>query len=181
MVSKYLAELLKDETNIQEAGEAYESAKARLDVGLRRYLALREFVTDQLGQSPYSPGVEWPETEDSRWDTEDQPVRGHFRFTGMKVGDAITLVLREADGRAKTLDDIVLALSDGGLGFPDPVQARAVNAALIKPPSGVVRARFTSGRRSGELCYKFREPEDGGGDEPSGGRADIDPDDLPFE
>ena len=112
-------------------------------MGLRRYMALRDFVTEQLGTSPYSPGVAWPNDPDPENDPwSEKPDRGHYRFAGTKIGDAVVQVLKEAYEAFQldtpdpkhlswlALDRIVIRLADGGLGFPDPVQARAINAAL---------------------------------------------------
>ena len=158
MIEKYLVELGKDEKNIAEAGEAYESAKARLDVGLHRYVALRDFVAKQLGRSPYSHGVMWPTQLQ-----DDVPEPGRFRFTGMSVGTAITEVLTESEDWL-LLAEIIKRLSAGGLGFPEPVQARAVNAALLKT-SGVKRSK----NRHGEVIYYFVAKEE------------PDPEDAPSE
>ena len=126
LLTSYLEELASDEQRISEAAAQYAAIKARLEVGLRRYTALRDFVTDQLGKSPYTPGVDWPgEAED--W----LETRGQFRFTGMRVGEAILQVLEEEDAQFPNnpwleRDQIVERLSLGGLGFPEPVRARVV-------------------------------------------------------
>ena len=196
MVAKYLAELTKDERNIEEAAEAYEAAKGRLDVGLRRYVALRDFVTEQMGESPYMPHVDWPEDENTRYTDFGRTQQGGWHFSGMKVGDAVLQLFKEHhDANPDVwhgLDDIVSGLSDGGLGFPDPVQARAVNAALLRPPVGVVRGQYTKGSKAGQAAYKYdsakaeeaeREEEEARSYVGHKGFADeeIDVDDLPFE
>jgi hypothetical protein len=169
MADKYLLELWADEQKIETAGEAFERAKALLEVTLRRYTALRDFITEQLGQSPYTDGVAWPDRdEDGGYFTRPQ---GKFRFTAMKVGEAVEQAIRERRGIGLTLDDLVEALSEGGLGFPDPVQARAVNAALLKLPLGIKRGRFTGGPKYGATCYWAED------DEPE----EVEIDDLPFE
>ena len=160
MLEKYLAELEKDEVNIAEAAYAYESAKAQLDVGLHRYIALRQFVEEQLGKSPYADDVSWPPGPYA-------DERGRFRFTGMQVGDAIVQVLEEAAERwpnepALTLASIIEQLSEGGLGFPVLVQARSVNAALLKT-GGVKRGRTTDNE---PVYWVDTKPEEEEADEP---------------
>lgn len=168
IVDGYLSELLRDELSLCEVGDAFELAKARLDMGLRRYAALRDFVAEQLGRSPYSRDVNWPETS---WDT---PARGRFRFVGSKVGDALLTLLKESADTWMTLDEIVLALAEGGFGYPEPLSARTVNAALIRPPDGIVRGTLLA---TGKSAYQFKSASER---EPFG-FGDIDPDDLPFE
>ena len=163
MVVRYLTELEKDEATIAEAAEAYESAKAQLDVGLRRYIALRDFIQEQLGESPYTRWHEWPESTIRAQD------RGRFRFTGMTVGDAVFQVLQEEANSTPQdpwlpLSDIISRLTRGGLGFPELVQARAVNAALLKM-NGVSRDQ----NREGMTIYCVAPDTE-----------DIDVDDLPF-
>jgi hypothetical protein len=138
IIENYLAELDKDEHVIAEAAAGYEAAKARLDVGLRRFIALRDFVTEQMGRSPYGyydRNVPWPEPDFDPFGEGFE--RGRFRFAGMNIGDAILEVLREELAKYPqnpwlSFENIVERLSEGGLGFPDGVQARAVNAALLK-------------------------------------------------
>jgi hypothetical protein len=163
LLERYLSELAEDEVKIQQAAEAYEREKATLEVSLRRYIALRDFVTEQIGESPYSPVVTWPFGLN-----ED---RGRFRFTSKAVGDAVLEVLQERklrfpEGPWMTLRTIIETLSEGGLGFPEPVQARAVNAALLK-----VTGRKRSTDKDGTVYYSVGEE----------GGTPIDPDDLPFE
>jgi hypothetical protein len=174
LLEKYLAELGADEVNIAQAAEAFETAKAALDVNLRRYIALRDFVGEQLGTSPYARGVNWPDIY-----TADGYIlnRGHFRFTGKAVGDAVLEVLREQYERDRdhpwlSLSQIIETLSEGGLGFPEPVQARAVNAALLKR-GGVRRGTW----KNGVAAYAYDGPSE---DDAQEGAA-VDPDDLPFE
>ncbi len=178
LMEKYLRSLAEDEDTIEAAAEQWESAKAALDVGLRRYIALRDFVTERLGESPYAPpnwAERWPpDGYDDDGDAYWRP-RGRFRFTGMSVGDAVLEVLRERRGRSPdlpwmSLASIIEELSAGGLGFPEPVQARAVNAALLKT-SGVKRGTY----KDGSVGYSYDATKEGG-DEPP-----VDPDDLPFE
>ena len=174
LIEKYLEELAKDEAIIAEAAEAYESARARLDVGLRRYIALRDFVEEQLGNSPYAQGIKWPGDDDFPW-TE----RGRFRFTGMSVGDAITQVLEEEATTHPNhpwldLAAIIQRLSDGGLGFPEPVQARAVNAALLKT-TGIKRGNR---RPDGVTMYSVAPQSDEG--EQGEPKGDDDLDSIPF-
>ncbi len=179
-VARYLEALQTDEAEISDAAEAYEVARARLDVGLRRYIALRDFVGEQMGRSPYEPDYRWP--GDPEWG-QPEVVRGRFRFTGMKVGDAILEQLRElaahpvqrSDDRGNyfedtsvSLDELVELLSDRGLGFPDPINGRNVNAALI----GLVKTGAVKRHQSGR--YFYQEPVVAKGE-------DIEPDDLPFE
>ena len=161
MKDKYLASLAEDERVIKEAGGAYETAKAALDVGLRRYVALRDFVEEQLGQSPYAPGVVWPYQ-----DSNGREGRGHFRFSGKSAGDAVLEVLREhlesyrryptINKRWMTLGEITEALSDGGLGFPEPVIGRAVNAALQNRERAGIRRNKV--RATDETVYLY-DPE----------------------
>ena len=185
-VARYLEALGADEVEIAEAAEAYEIAKARLDVGLRRYVALRDFVTERMGRSPYESGYPWP-SDDGGWNRSAQ--RGKFRFAGMKVGDAIAEVLRERskvpdeewNERLMNLDELVDVLSEGGLGFPEPVGARAINAALMALVKGPNVKRNPQGN------YYYVTPKEDEPDPPmstalprpwGGG---VDPDDLPFE
>ena len=183
LVENYLYALEADEAEIQHAAEDYHRARARVDVALLRYTALRDFVTTALGKSPYAEGIQWPDTGHI-----DPATRGRFRFAGMKVGDAIVEVLRSrrespttADMMnsllddsvpvsALSLDEINKALSEGGLGFPDPVSARAVNAALMRT-TGVERHVTKHGKTRYGLTHDEEEP----GSDPS------DVDDLPLE
>jgi hypothetical protein len=175
MLAKYLQALSEDEAIINEAGGSYEVAKAALDVGLRRYIALRQFVTEQLGKSPYAADVEWP-------DSGSWVERGRYRFTGLTVGDAILEVLQEQfeqsrnseyTSRWMTLPEIIDALSTGGLGFPEPVSARSVNAALLRT-TGIQRGND----KARDAVYSF-EPGSTIGHEK--GSREIDLDDAPFE
>ena len=144
LVQNYLQALESDEAEIQGAAEEYQRARARVDVSLLRYAALRDFLTSTLGCSPYASHIEWPDLG-----LIDPSRRGRFRFAGMRVGDAVVEVLGDRiDNFQKdqvfseewtpmhaltmSLEEIVEALSEGGLGFPDPVSVRAVNASLIR-------------------------------------------------
>ena len=89
----YLGALETDEAEIEAAGEEYAVARARLDVALRRYTALREFVAETLGYTPYHPTVSWPGAVHGA-----AQRRGIYRFAGMGVGDAIIEVFRERFG-----------------------------------------------------------------------------------
>ena len=176
--ANYLTELEQDEVKISEAAYQYETAKALLDVSLRRYTALRDFVSEALGRSPYAPDVDWPSDENM---FNEAPERGRFRFTGMRVGDAILQVLEEApeQGGWLSLEDIIKRLSAGGLGFPESVEARAVNAALLKT-AGIGRGK----RRIDDVAfYRFvGESQEDEGDHSNGEEVPAtDPDDLPFE
>ncbi|MBI4214284.1 MAG: hypothetical protein HY534_08250 [Chloroflexi bacterium] len=153
---RYLEQLKVDETAIAEAAAAFETAKAALEMGLRRYTALRDFVAEQLGVSPYAPGIDWP--GDSEF--YDEPGRGLFRFTGMKIGDAAMQVLVEEyeakDGNNPwlSLNTIMRRLEKGGLGFPEPVQARAINAALLAlTKAGSVKKGAYSNRVGAVYAY----------------------------
>ncbi len=185
LVANYLTALQADEAEIQGAAEDYQRARARVDVALLRYTALRDFMTTTLGRSPYAHGIEWPDAG-----YIDPSTRGRYRFAGMKVGDAIVEVLRDqrnpatgssADDKlieglalgefwTMSLEQIIEALSEGGLGFPDPVSARAVNAALMRT-AGVERLA-TDG---GETRYRLADTDS----EPEAASSEID--DLPFE
>ncbi len=169
IVANYLEELATDDEVIEEVAAEYESVKARLDVRLRRYIALRDFITEQLGQSPYAHGVDRP---------SDAPKpTGSFRYTGMQIGEAVIQVLQDElkeypNNPWLNLDEIIEKLADGGLGFPDLVQARAVNAALLKT-TGVA-----PGTASGRKAYSYEQPnaneaEDSDGSDQDG---DVDPD-----
>ena len=61
MLDRYLRELERDELAIAESADAYEKAKGELEMGLRRYIALRDYVAELLGVNPYDPSVSWPE------------------------------------------------------------------------------------------------------------------------
>lgn len=174
--SNYLSELEQDEDTLSTASHEYDAAKARLELSMIRYTALRDFVTNQLGKSPYARGVEWPRGADDDY----QRQRGGFRFTGMRVGDAILQLLEEAADTARvwrSLEQIIEGLSQGGLGFPEPVQARAVNAALLKT-SGVTRGEHN---QTGAVAYRFDDASEDGQEAKQGEEGSIDPDDLPFE
>lgn len=164
LIRKYLEELAVDESAITEAAEAYEAAKSAIDVRLRRYIALRDYVTEKLGQSPYSEGVEWPEPYEAYDAYGERIERGRFRFSGMSVGDAILEVLEEEaiaspDDPWLPLQSIIERLSLGGLGFPEPVQGRAVNAALLKT-SGITRSQDRSGATVYAALHELEVEED---------------------
>lgn len=176
-VWNYLGALETDEAEIDAAGAQYAVARARLDVALRRYAALREFVTETLGYTPYHHTVAWPDAVAGA-----EQRRGNYRFAGMGVGDAIIEVFLERFGGAiapatfaefdreqflqatLTLEEITEVLSGGGLGFPEPVTARAVNAALMRT-TGLTRYEGPHG----EARYGLIE------------RPPVEPDDIPFE
>jgi len=141
LAAKYLEELKRDEAEMAEVAETYETAKARLDLGIRRYAALRDFVTEQLGRSPYYRAK----------NEALEPGQGRFRYAGMTIADAILELLREEaqnwpENPWLGLDEIVERLSSGGLGFPEGVPTRAINAALIRT-SGIARNRTDGGSR----------------------------------
>lgn len=180
---RYLEQLSADERAISEAATTYETAKAALDMGLLRYTALRDFVTEQLGTSPYMPGVEWPGDSDSaRWD--DWPERGHYRFSGMKIGDAVlqalaeaqAILLREKPGTDKlayqTLDQIVARLADGGLGCPETVQARAINAALQAMTKAAAIKKATR-VPTNETVYAYKPPVEDGNEGDNSKREEV--------
>ena len=176
-VWNYLGALETDEAELEAAGAQYAAARARLDVALQRYAALREYVAETLGYTPYHYTVTWPNAVDGA-----EQRRGTYRFAGMGVGDAIIEVCRERFGRAidpttfaefdrdqflqatLTLEEITGLLSGGGLGFPEPVTARAVNAALMRT-TGLTRYEGPHG----EARYALIE------------RAPVEPDDIPYE
>lgn len=179
LLARYLSELEKDEEGIAEAAEAYESAKAQMEMGLRRYAALRDFVVEQFGRSPYATDVDWPNEDWHEGDVYGRP-KGIYRFAGLKVADAIRQALDEQQHSATaqyqwlTLDELVEKLSEGGLGYPEPVQARAVNAAL----QGLIRSGAvaeTIHPFKGQTVYAWDDPENDGRRDP----PEWD-DDLPF-
>lgn len=183
LVENYLQALQTDEAEIHGAAEDYHRARARVDVALLRYTALRDFLTTTLGCSPYASHIEWPDLG-----FIDPSTRGRYRFAGMKVGDAVVEVLMDRVAAFATsdqsfseewtafqaltmsLEEIVEALSEGGLGFPDPVSARAVNASLMRT-AGVERHETHSGETRYALTAGREEPDD----------SPHEVDDLPFE
>ncbi len=180
LTQNYLQALQADEAEIHNAAEDYQRARARVDVALLRYTALRDFMTTTLGCSPYSGHIEWP--DDGRHHSE----RGRFRYSGMKVGDAVVEVLKgQYDGdlagavlqalapgefAGMSLDEIIQALSEGGFGFPDPVSARVVNASLMRT-AGIARHVTDSGQTRYTLTPDHDDPE--------GGQSELE--DLPYE
>ena len=191
LVENYLSALETDEAEIQSAGEEYRRAQARVNVALRRYTALRDFLTETLGCTPYASHVKWPDSRHI-----DPSTRGRYRYAGMKVGDAIVEVFRSrrdtepfpdtesfselmasmaneltyGSPSLMSLDEIIKDLSEGGLGFPEPVSARAVNAALMRT-TGIER-HVTKG---GQTRYGLVLEDSDSDDDPP------DVDDLPFE
>lgn len=155
-VKRYLEQIDQDECVLLQAAEEFEVAKTHFEMTLLRYQALRDFITDRLGRSPYAiPGYEWPAPQlplGVQFDAESPPVysRGSFRFAGMKLGDAIIQILDEANGPLKT-EQIIDGLGAGGAGYPDPVQPRAVIAALTHT-AGI--AKYTSGPYLGRYIYR---------------------------
>lgn len=126
-----LTALKEDEDALTEAHARLVEASARQDVASRRYAAMREAVRERLGVSPYSPNVSWPDTVP--WEIGKRR-KFRFRFTRLKIGDAVTEALDESDVPL-TLEEIVSCLNSGGLYSRD---TRAVNAALINT-KGIVK------------------------------------------
>ena len=118
-----LQALMEDEKALEAAQREYSRAVANLEVIIRRYAAMREAVRERLGTSPYSQSVMWPNQGSSP--SPRRPFR--FRYTNMKIGDAIIEVLEEAE-HPMTLEEITEALDSGGVYRRD---VRSVNAALI--------------------------------------------------
>lgn len=187
MRERLLKELANDEEVIGQAADEYEAAKSKLELGLRRYIAMRDYITEQIGVSPYAPDVNWP---GDAWST----YHGRYRFWGMRVGDAILELLSEEQQRRQhlgkdgwmSLDEVVQALSEGGLGTTETVQARAVNAAIQAhlKSEAIAKGRRRRGEDDpGITIYRIKAaPDDdaqlgfaAGDDE-----GDIDPNDLPF-
>ena len=157
-LQNFLRALEADEREIEAAGEEYLAAKARLDVALLRYTALRKFVTETLGHSPYAGDLAWPASIPGAGRR-----RGKFRFADLGVGDAVINVFREKFGEPPaaedlvrfsdedletvtlTLEEITGVLETGGLGFPETATARSVNAALMNT-TGMTRFELDDGQ-----------------------------------
>lgn len=164
-VKTYLSELHEDEVGLRETAEAYQAARDRYQMRLLRYQALRTYIEQQFGESPYArPDDEWPEPDYTG-------LRGIYRFTGMKLGDAIVQILQEANSPL-SMEEIIDRLSRGGAGQDEPAQPRAVTAALTHT-TGI--AKYTKGPWQG--CYVYNDPDKE--HEEQEWRKAVD--DLPFE
>ena len=126
-----LSALREDEEALGDAYQRFMDAGYRLDVISRRYAAMREAVHERIGASPYSKSVRWPESSPG-WPETHHIFR--FRYTRMKMGDAITQLLGETQ-QPLSLEEITKALSQGSVYSRD---TRAVNAALINT-KGIVK------------------------------------------
>lgn len=164
-VKTYLSELWEDEEGLVATADAFEAAKSRYEMRLLRYQALRDFIQGQLGESPYArPAEEWPD----KWAT-----RGRYRFAGMKLGEAIGQILMEADG-PMSMENIIDKLGEGGAGLNEPVQPRAVAAALTHT-AGI--RKITHGPAEGMYFVVDPDKEH----EARAWKGELEVDDLPFE
>ena len=48
-----MEELVKEDEQMLSADENYQQARMRAQLALRRYSAVRDYVTERLGESPY--------------------------------------------------------------------------------------------------------------------------------
>jgi len=148
-----LAELLKEEDNLNQAQYLLREARVRFNVASRKYAAVRDMVVSELGGSPYRKDFKWPTKLVA---SALQSELGKNRFLHMKAGDAVIAALKEVD-EPLTLEEIVERLGSGGIRFPGPVATRMINAALMKT-SGIEKTE------EGKYRYK----------------AEEEPDDIPF-
>lgn len=142
-----LAELANEEANFWQAEEQFKEVRAKFQVASRKYAAVRDMVTDQLGHSPYK-------VERTDWPLAGRKLGnklGKHRFTHMKPGDAVIALLKETE-EPLTLDEIVERLSDGGFRAAR-IFRREINAALMKT-AGVEKTE------DGKYKYKEEEEED---------------------
>lgn len=116
-----IEELVKEDEQMLAAEEAYQQARMRMQLAMRRYAAIRDYVTERLRDSPYR--------EPGKYGINAFPSGGRFRFAQLAVGDAIVAAFKEREpGGTMTFEEIMAALTSGGkLAAP-----RAVNAALMR-------------------------------------------------
>lgn len=142
-------ELQSADTAITTAELALRQAQATFDMASRKYAAVRDIAMERLGFDPYADG-HTSHTIGVGGPTLNLPSEGRFRFMFMAPGIATVLVLREKG--ALSLGEIAAWLRAGGFGQVDD---RVINAALLKPPDGVVKQ--ADGRYA--LVEEKQEPE----------------------
>jgi hypothetical protein len=130
-----IKELLKEEEALLQAAFAWREARTQYQVASRKYAAVRDLATAQLGYTPYSKplheliGAEAFQTHSGKFPTE-----GRYRFIHMAPGNAVVEVLRESE-EPMSLEQIVEVLQHGGFQEASP---RMINAALMNT-AGVVK------------------------------------------
>ena len=137
IVQGLLKELGQEDKALAEAEKNLREARINFEVSSRKYAAVRDVIAKTIGHNPFSD-----EQRRIFWTT-----KGRFRFIWMDVGDAIVDALKESD-QPMTLEEIVDALTSGGLRVADPT--RAVNAALM---------RTTGVKKSEDGKYRY-EPDE---------------------
>jgi len=147
LIRGLLTELVNEETALGDAKSQFAAARVRFDVASRKYAAVRDMVTAQLGHSPYMKSFKWPVAV-GRLGAN----LGQYRFTHMKPGDAIIAALKEGE-EPLALEQIVERLSSGGIRFPKSMLTRMVNAALMKT-AGIEKTK------NGKYIYPKEKPED---------------------
>jgi hypothetical protein len=142
-----LSELAKEELEVVEADNRLRLAQIAFELAVRRYAAVRDYVTQRLGSSPYSIKTKWPEPYNVHTD-----FRGRYRFAQMEPGDAAVAALKETD-TPMTLEEIVNHLRTGGLRVPSSLLTRSVNAALMRT-TGIQKSE------DGKYTYKEVSPDE---------------------
>lgn len=120
----YLGMLSAEDRSVWEAKVAMERTSAAYKAAAKKFMAIRDLVTEQLGGSPYSEDLP----------SNEYPTEGRLRFVGMAPGEACSQLLMEV--LAKDVDQkkplslarMLIALRKGGL---DEVDSRTINAALM--------------------------------------------------
>jgi len=123
-----LVTFLAEEEHLWKAQADFDNARYALEVARRKYAAVRDMVTKELGESPY----EFPQAReflDQRG--REFPTRGSFRFYGMTPGDAAIDVLSHAH-HPLTFQELIGRLRAGGIETEESSLGRAINAALLR-------------------------------------------------
>jgi hypothetical protein len=123
-----LDEMVKEESALKEVDEIFIQAEAKLDVAKRKYAAVRDMVTNYIGESPYRNGkLHWRVPVGEGFTYRDF---WEYRFILMSVGEAVLSALAEVD-EPLNLTEITTRLRSGGVSY-DEMPVRAINAALMK-------------------------------------------------
>lgn len=147
LIQALLSELANEEVVLTDVEWQFKEARIKFDVSSRKYAAVRDMVTAQLGFSPYTiPIAGWPKTGQHLGNE-----LGRHRFLHMKPGDAAVAVLKEVE-EPLTLEDIIEKLASGGFRGAN-IYKRIINAALMKT-TGIEK------NEDGKYKYEEPEPED---------------------
>ncbi len=155
IIRRLLTELATEEAALGRAHTEFAEARTKYELAIRRYAAVRDMVTEELGKSPYIAGsVEWPPEAEQLLTSRP----GQYRFLAMRPGDAVVDILKEV-GMPLTLEEIVERLRAGGVRRMHLGEIRASESAPFTRAINAALMRTSGIEKTEDGKYRYQEIE----------------------